>query len=278
MLRARHRDRHRAPPARPSGGRAADDDDGTRAVSVEATTAGAWGVAVPVVDRLDDGDVLAITVTDGVARSEGTVRQCTQTATGFDGCTNRFPVQFGDDGRRRFQYRSSIPARAAGRRPASWSSVMPAAIARPSWPRCSAARRRLHPPPCSRRPGRTRRARRSPSRCPTCTPAPTSRRRSAPRRAAVPRHAVAEPDGTATIAVTVGDRCRGCGVVVVSGAGAARAGRGPVRAAPDRRLRHDEARRRAGRGRPRAAAGVAHRRRRRLAAAVRGPGPRPDIG
>ena len=86
----------------------------TRAVSVAATTAGTWGALVPVVDRLDDGDVLAITVTDGVARSEGIVRQCTQTATGFDDCTNRFPVQFGDDGRARFQYRVADPGTCDG--------------------------------------------------------------------------------------------------------------------------------------------------------------------
>jgi hypothetical protein len=201
---------------------AADDDDGTRAVSVEATTAGTWGALVPVVDRLDDGDVLAITVTDGVARSEGTVRQCTQTATGLDDCTNRFPVQFGDDGRARFQYRVADPGTcdgtaacvvvvgdAGGDRQAVVATVFGGAAPPP--PTAVLA----SPGPYA--PGQEVAVTVSDLHAGADVSAAFCA-----ETCGVPRHAVAEPDGTATIAVTVGDRCRGCGVVVVSGAGAAR--------------------------------------------------------
>ncbi len=85
-----------------SGGDAGDRDD---AVKIGAVALDDTGVTPnPVVDHLVDGDVLDVTVTDGVPGARGTVRQCVRTTGGLTNCVNTFPVQFGDGGDARFQY------------------------------------------------------------------------------------------------------------------------------------------------------------------------------
>ncbi|MDQ3738004.1 MAG: hypothetical protein M3337_02405 [Actinomycetota bacterium] len=77
-----------------------DDVVKLRAVLIEDT-----GITPsPVLDHLDDGDVLDVTVTDGVPGGRGTVRQCVRTTSGMASCVNDFPVQFGERGDARFQY------------------------------------------------------------------------------------------------------------------------------------------------------------------------------
>ena len=203
-------------PAPVAAGRAADDD-GTRAVAVVATPADELGAFVPMVDRLDDGDVLAITVIDGVERAEGEVRQCTQIATGFGDCTNHFPVQFGDDGGARFQYRLIdsgscdgtaacvvVVGDAVGRRLAVVATVFGGAAPPPP------AVELTSPGPYA--PGQAVHV--------AISELPSGAHVSAAfcsTSCGASRTAVADRSGQATIGVTVGDRCQDCGVVVVSG-------------------------------------------------------------
>jgi len=79
-------------------------DDGQETVRLQAVASDEHLVAAPTVDGLSDGDVLIVLVTDGAAGSRGNVFQCRLIVDGFSGCTNRFPVQFGDDGTATFQY------------------------------------------------------------------------------------------------------------------------------------------------------------------------------
>lgn len=196
---------------------AATDDGGTRAVTVAAAATDERGAIVPVVDLLHDGDVLAITVTGGAAWTTGAVRQCRQTATGLQGCSNRFPVQFGDAGGARFQYRLVDPGMCDGStacvvvvgdddgaRRAIVSTVFggpappaPSVVLTPSG--------RYEPGQAVRvevgslRPG----AAVSAAFCAASCGAGTT--------------AAADATGSASIDVTVGARCRDCGIVVVSG-------------------------------------------------------------
>jgi hypothetical protein len=66
-------------------------------------------VSTPLLDRLTSGDVLDISMADGTAGAKGVARQCVRTLGGVTGCTNRYPVQFGDDGDARFQYQLTDP-------------------------------------------------------------------------------------------------------------------------------------------------------------------------
>ena len=56
------------------------------------------------IERLQDGDVLEVLVTDGEPGARGAVRQCGLTATGLGTCRNHFPILFDDEGRANFQY------------------------------------------------------------------------------------------------------------------------------------------------------------------------------
>jgi hypothetical protein len=93
---------------------AGDADDGDRVVRLTAVDAADGGSPpAPIVDGLVDGDVLDIAVSDGEPDARGHVSQCRRKPYGFTGCTNRYPVQFGDSGDARFQYRLVDPGRCA---------------------------------------------------------------------------------------------------------------------------------------------------------------------
>jgi hypothetical protein len=79
-------------------------DDAPDAVRLQARPSDEHLAPAETVDRLSDGDVLVVRATDGAAGARGYVYQCRLTVDGFSGCTNRFPVQFGDDGTATFQY------------------------------------------------------------------------------------------------------------------------------------------------------------------------------
>ncbi len=83
-----------------------NDRDDTVAVELVAVTPEDQGAGLsPMLDSLDDGDVLDVSVIDGAEAAQGSVRQCARTLRGFRACTNHYPVQFDDSGRARFQYR-----------------------------------------------------------------------------------------------------------------------------------------------------------------------------
>lgn len=88
----------------------ANDRDDPVAVELVAVTPEDQGAgASPVLDVLDDGVVLDVSVIDGVEGAQGSVRQCDRTLRGFSACTNRYPVSFDDRGRARFQYQLEDP-------------------------------------------------------------------------------------------------------------------------------------------------------------------------
>ncbi len=93
-------------------GPAAGDSDRDDAVAIELVAVSpdeqVAGLS-PMLDRLDDGDVLDVSVIDGAESAEGTVRQCDLTFRGFRACTNHYPVRFDDSGRTRFQYQLDDP-------------------------------------------------------------------------------------------------------------------------------------------------------------------------
>jgi hypothetical protein len=90
----------------------AGDEDGDRVVRLSATDAADEGsLQAPITDGLVDDDVLDVAVSDGEPDARGHVSQCRRAPNGFIACTNRYPVQFGDRGDARFQYRLVDPGR-----------------------------------------------------------------------------------------------------------------------------------------------------------------------
>lgn len=195
----------------------ADDGEAQR-VRLRAAPADEVIVAGPTIDQLGDGDVLIVHLSDGVPNVGGTVRQCTVTVTGFDGCANRFPVQFGDEGQATFQYQLVDPGGCdgaaacavvvgdeAGERVAYAFTVFggsapppPAVTLTPSGPYEPGDDVRVDV--SSLLPDARIRA----AFCATsCGPSTAS---------------TADGSGTAAVKVAIGDRCRDCGVVVVAGA------------------------------------------------------------
>jgi hypothetical protein len=79
-------------------------DDEQQTVRLQARPSDEHLVAADTVDRMSDGDVVVVRVTDGAAGARGNVLQCRLTVDGFSDCTNQFPIQFGDDGAATFQY------------------------------------------------------------------------------------------------------------------------------------------------------------------------------
>jgi hypothetical protein len=79
-------------------------DDAAEDVRLQARPSDEHLAPAETVDRLADGDVLVLRVTEGAAGARGNVSQCRLTVDGFSGCTNGFPIQFGDDGTATFQY------------------------------------------------------------------------------------------------------------------------------------------------------------------------------
>jgi hypothetical protein len=79
-------------------------DDEQESVRLQARPGDEHLVAAETIDRLADGDVLIVRVTDGAAGAHGSVSQCRLTVDGFSSCANLFPVQFGENGAATFQY------------------------------------------------------------------------------------------------------------------------------------------------------------------------------
>ena len=149
------------------------------------------------------------------------MRQCTVTVTGFERCGNRFPVQFGAEGQATFQYQLVDPggcdggaacAVVVGDRAGERLAYAFTVFGGPAPPPPAVALT----PPGPYEPGDDVRvevsslvpgARVRAAFCATtCGPSTTS---------------TADGAGTAAVGVSVGERCGGCGIVVVAGASSA---------------------------------------------------------
>lgn len=68
-----------------------------------------FSTPAPVIDRLEDGDVLRVFVDGSLSGASGAVHQCIRTDDRFTACSNGFQVQFGHDGSAAFQYQIEDP-------------------------------------------------------------------------------------------------------------------------------------------------------------------------
>jgi hypothetical protein len=193
--------------------------DDRREVRMQAAPAGEVTVDAPVIDRLDDGELLVVRVTDGVGGAPGHVRQCLLTVDGFGRCANVFPIQFDDDGAATFQYQvfdldgcggtggacAIVVADEDTTRIAHAVTVFgasappaPAVTLTPPGPYSAGARVSVEV---------------------SSLPAgAVARIAFCAEECGVETRVVAGDDGTATATIAVGERCGDCGVVVVSGA------------------------------------------------------------
>ena len=197
---------------------AAPPDD-RREVRLQAAPPSDLTVDAPVIDRLADGDLLVVRVSDGVGGAPGQVRQCRLTVDGFGRCANVFPIQFDDDGAATFQYQvfdldrcdgtggacAIVVNDEDGTRIAHAVTVFGASA--PPAPTVTLE------PPGPYRPGA--RVRVDVSSLPAGA---VARVAFCAEECGGETRVVAGDDGTATANIAVGERCGDCGVVVVSGA------------------------------------------------------------
>ena len=196
----------------------AGDDDDRREVLMRA---GAFDqVIATTVDRLEDGDVLAILVTDGEPGARGVVRQCRLGPDDLGGCHNSFPILYDDEGRASFQYQ----LRDRGTCDAGATCVVAASTDDDVAMAFTVFGEEAPPPPTVRlspegplMPGAVVRVDVSG----LVPAAPVQVAFCAPTCARAQR-AAAGADGSARLEVTVGDSCRRCAIVVVGGAAASR--------------------------------------------------------
>jgi hypothetical protein len=200
-------------------GTAAAPPDDRREVRLQAAPAGDVAVDAPVIDRLADGELLVVRVTDGVGGAPGQVSQCRLTVDGFDGCANVFPVQFDDNGVATFQYQvfdldgcdgtggacALVVGDDEGTRLAHAVTVFGASA--PAAPAVTVV------PPGPYEPGARVRVEVS-----SLPPGAAARVAFCAEECGSETRVVAGDDGTATATIALGERCGDCGVVVVSGA------------------------------------------------------------
>jgi hypothetical protein len=202
---------------------AAAPPDDRREVRLKAAPAGELTVDAPVIDRLADGELLVVRVTDGVDGAPGQVRQCLLTVDGLGRCANVFPIQFDDDGAATFQYQvfdldgcdgtggacALVVADVDGRRLAHAVTIFgasappaPEVTLTPPGPYPSGARVRVEV---------------------SSLPAGgVARVAFCAEDCGAETRVVAGDDGSATAMIVLGERCGDCGVVVMSGASSQR--------------------------------------------------------
>jgi hypothetical protein len=198
---------------------AAAPPDDRREVRLQAAPAGEVTVDAPVIDRLDDGELLVVRVTDGVDGASGQVRQCRLTVHGFAACANVFPVQFDDEGAATFQYQvfdregcdgsgaACVVVVADGDNTRLAHAVTIFGASAPPAPEVTLT------PPGPYSPGARVRVEVS-----SLPPGAVTRVALCAEDCRGETSVVAGDDGTATATIGVGERCGDCGVVVVSGA------------------------------------------------------------
>ena len=195
-----------------------DDDDDRREVAVGA---GPFDQVIEdTVDRLEDGDVLAILVTDGEPGASGVVRQCRLGLDDLVGCHNPFPILFNDEGRAAFQYQ----LRLRGTCDAGATCVVAAGADDEVAMAFTVFGDEAPPPPAVRLspegplvPGAAVRVDAS-----GVVPGAPVQAAFCQRTCGPAQRAIAAADGTARLDVTVGGACRGCEIVVVGGAAVSR--------------------------------------------------------
>ena len=214
------------------GGVPAADEDDQQSVVLRAGPSDQ--LIEQTIDRLQDGDVLKVLVTDGEPGARGTVRQCALTATGLGSCRNHFPILFDDEGQATFQYQlddngacgadatcvatagtiddrgTAFTVFGADAPPAPAVTRAPAGLLRPG--------DEVRVDVSGLQPG-------APVQAAFCAAACGPAERAA-----------AGERGTASLEVTVGEPCRLCAVVVVGGASSTRL---PVRFAEPPSARYD---------------------------------------
>ena len=171
------------------------------------------------VDNLDDGDVLAIAVTDGEGGERGAVRQCRLGVDGVSGCHNSYPILFDDDGTAAFQYQ----LRDRGRCGADATCVVTASSGDDTAMAFIVFGEDAPPPPVVRlppgpiAPGSTVHV--EATGLPSGAPVQAAFCDQTCDRA---RRETASADGAARFDVDVGGPCAGCEIVVVGGAAVSR--------------------------------------------------------
>jgi hypothetical protein len=202
----------------------ASPDDDRREVRLAAMPTAEEVVDAPTLDRLAPGDVLVVRVTDGVANASGRVQQCRLTADGVDRCTNAFPVLFDGDGAAAFQYQLVDPGGCGS------TNTCVVVVADEDGERAAFAftffGTDAPPPPqvaLSPR-GPYEPGDRVQVEVSSLRPGSAARVAFCAEECGGESRITAGDDGTARATVVVGERCRDCGVVVVTGSGRTRVG------------------------------------------------------
>jgi hypothetical protein len=196
----------------------ASGDDGDRIVRLSAFAADEYGSRpAPIVDGLVDDDVLDVAVSDGQADARGYVSQCLRTPSGFTGCTNRYPVLFGDRGDARFQYRLVDPGHCAA------TDACTLVITDDDAARLAVARLVFNdeaPPPPTvsiTTPGTVTQGDDVRVDVAGAPPAAVVQVAYCDPRCAASTRVVADADGHASAAITVGAPCAECRIAVIAG-------------------------------------------------------------
>jgi hypothetical protein len=203
-----------------TAGDGGDGDDGDRFVRLTASAVDDEGSPpAPIVDRLVGDDVLDVAVSDGEADARGHVTQCRRTPYGFTGCINRYPVQFGDRGDARFQYRLVDPGRCA----ATDACVLVVADGDGDGARRAVARlvfNEAAPPPpivSITTPGPVVQGDEVRVDIVGAPPAADVQVAYCRPRCAATTRVVADADGNASVAIKVGEPCAECRIAVIVG-------------------------------------------------------------
>lgn len=195
-----------------TGGTGGPDEE-REVTRLRAGEPGQIALSAPL-DELVAGDVVDLTVSNGIPDAIGSVRQCVRTIDALADCTNRYPVQFDGRGHARFQYQLADPGRCgpAGscvlvvddpgpQRRAVVATIFGAPTPPP--PLVTVTPAQLVEPGAEVRVDVTGLVPGTPVDVGYCDPACVSSAR-----------AIADDDGVAQVAITVGEPCPRCGIAV----------------------------------------------------------------
>lgn len=188
-----------------------------RTVDLRLGERGGVMVGDETVDQLVDGEVLRVHVSGASAYGRGKVRQCVATVRDVARCTNAFPVQFREDGTASFQYQAIDPGGCDGTMPcvlvvddldAARRALAFTVFGGPAPPAPVATLT----PPGPYEPGQAVRVDIS-----GLTPGAEVSAGFCATQCGARHGAQAGPGGSAVVDVTIGERCRDCGLTVVAG-------------------------------------------------------------
>lgn len=171
----------------------------------------------PVLDRLEDGDVLRVFVDGGLSGASGAVHQCIRTADRFSACSNGFQVQFGHDGSAAFQYQIEDPGICGVT--GSCALVVDDADGGVAYALMVFGASAPTPPDVALSPvGPYSQGETVQVAVASLVPGAAMSVAFCDPRCGMFSNAVAGADGTATASVIIGSRCDDCGIAVISGA------------------------------------------------------------